>query len=338
MHPREPCLFVSGRSFKPVRSGKYRTRAITYMIHLPPHMPSVPSSRASNWALHAVEPPATIEPFCQSPSIDGTWILNLWCRRSTSTSSWILGALFQVERGNNSGFEFHTEDDMINEVNLELSDNTTRTHSLNLSPLFNQDCAMPLKGDWVSSTIFEVRAREHHVSESGVVMVVPKLENGNGHGSCWVRLVLPAPLKAKLPGDQGPNVPVIGWPGAYWSASPCVFDLYTAKMYLWLPDGLHVLQYGDVGSSCQDLSLPPSCKSTQFEVECILENYNRSKDEHYDEPRRDPSHIMFRALNALLSNPGGHLDCHRIERCLTEVSGPNLIRCGYLAGMRAFRS
>ncbi|KZS92790.1 hypothetical protein SISNIDRAFT_509924 [Sistotremastrum niveocremeum HHB9708] len=135
------------------------------------------------------------------------------------------------------------KDDMINEVNLELSDNTTRTHSLTLSPPFHQDCAMPLKGDWVSSMIFEVRAREHHVSESGVVMVVPKFEDGNGHGCCWVRLGLPAPLKAKLPSREGPNVPVIGWPGAYWSASPCVFDLYTAKMYLWHPDGLHVLQY-----------------------------------------------------------------------------------------------
>ncbi|KZT35518.1 hypothetical protein SISSUDRAFT_1131073 [Sistotremastrum suecicum HHB10207 ss-3] len=250
LHPQEPSLFVSSIDCQSIRSVVGRdAHSGIYMINLPTHMPSVPSLGASNWALYAVELrelQLTREPFAHGTFVD-TWIPTMWCRRSSLTSSWILGASYEIDKKGVWDPHSDEENKMIEEVIFELSDCTTRTQSLSLSSIrqshTHQNRSRPLKGDWASGKIFEQEASKHNISQSGVVMVVPKFEDGNGHGCCWVRLVLPAPLKAKLPSREGPNVPVIGWPGAYWRASPCVFDLYTAKMYLWLPDGLHVLQY-----------------------------------------------------------------------------------------------
>lgn len=72
-----------------------------------------------------------------------------------------------------------------------------------------------------------------HFDSSNELLVVPKFDNGNGHGQRWVDLVVPRGLLTKKKLDEGDS----------WPARIPIFELETGKLYVLCPEGLHVLQY-----------------------------------------------------------------------------------------------
>lgn len=76
------------------------------------------------------------------------------------------------------------------------------------------------------------------VDSDGCRIIAPKFDDGYGHDPSWIQLMLPSDLKLPNSTFKSDRAKARDWcPSIYG------FDVYTGKLYVRLPDGLHVLQY-----------------------------------------------------------------------------------------------
>ncbi|KZS92848.1 hypothetical protein SISNIDRAFT_550359 [Sistotremastrum niveocremeum HHB9708] len=74
-------------------------------------------------------------------------------------------------------------------------------------------------------------------------VIVPKFEDGHGYGTSWARLAIPASIPAAFEVSRYGPIHSPSSEMRSWQSAISCFDKTTGRLFVYLPDGLHVLQY-----------------------------------------------------------------------------------------------
>ncbi|KZT35273.1 hypothetical protein SISSUDRAFT_1051602 [Sistotremastrum suecicum HHB10207 ss-3] len=237
IHPQEPVVFIFDEFW----------RSKFFVFDIPSDMPPLSHSLSSAidaWPLRKVQHQE--RPF-KFPFTSARWTNPAGFRKlSTSSSIFDIIAIDPFEKREELAFgdiEIHNSapspNTRLHQISFHLSDGTRDVESLR-----------SLQEGWkdhISSVVFGTHVLAPNIYmrvddlNSAHAALVPKFEDGHGHGSCWVQLAIPGYLDlAVLPEDLSQRDNKIVYRGDPY---PSLVDVRTGKLYVCRPEGLHVLQY-----------------------------------------------------------------------------------------------
>ncbi|KZT40213.1 hypothetical protein SISSUDRAFT_529890 [Sistotremastrum suecicum HHB10207 ss-3] len=188
-----------------------------------------------HWSCREIKPreiPRSIFPFRQG--FDGGMLPMGF--RALSDSTWVLDVVIVGEYVN---LECREPDDkqslIVSRVSFDLSDWSQTSDFLEYSLADPQETNfLPHGNHRLAGSAFFILLESNRCQ-----IVAPKFGNGNGHAMGWVQLDVPPALSIRVPAASYKMRP----DGEDWKAVVSAFDMKMGKLYICLPDGLHVLQY-----------------------------------------------------------------------------------------------